>query len=399
MVCFDDDELADRALLLRRWGRRSEVQLFGSRKGVDAAVLLAPSTSDLEYDNLFIFDEVGWNFEPSELSAAFGLVQLDKLDDNLARRQRNFELTSGAASPAGRDLFTLPELTEGSRPAGTCSRSLINPDCGIRRAEFQQWMESHGVDTRMVWTGNAARQPAFRDRPHRRPARRAAQRRPGHGVGAGAPQQPRPGRRRLRLHRRVPSRVRQDAGAGLMAGRFAGRRALVTGASRGIGAGIAERLAAEGADVAITARTLDEHDHLPGSLTRPPTVSGRTARRSPSVVADLTDEDDRGPCCARGGGGAGRADRHPGEQRRSGHLRPARRTSRSRRRRLIFEANVHAPLDLAQAALPGMLAAGEGWIVTSPAPAPKLWPGPPVRVAAQRSTSPCTARRRRRSTG
>src|SRR5205085_9156617 len=35
MVCFDDDELADRALLLRRWGRRSEVQLFGSRRGVD----------------------------------------------------------------------------------------------------------------------------------------------------------------------------------------------------------------------------------------------------------------------------------------------------------------------------------------------------------------------------
>ncbi|HUS61387.1 MAG TPA: aminotransferase class I/II-fold pyridoxal phosphate-dependent enzyme, partial [Acidimicrobiales bacterium] len=35
MVCFDDDEMADQALLLRRWGRRSEVQLFGSKKGVD----------------------------------------------------------------------------------------------------------------------------------------------------------------------------------------------------------------------------------------------------------------------------------------------------------------------------------------------------------------------------
>ena len=38
---------------------------------------------------------------------------------------------------------------------------MINPDSGIRRAELQQWMESHGVDTRMVWTGNATRQPAF----------------------------------------------------------------------------------------------------------------------------------------------------------------------------------------------------------------------------------------------
>ena len=48
--------------------------------------------------------------------------------------------------------------------------------------------------------------------------------------------------------------------------RFAGRRAVVTGASRGIGAGIAERLAAEGAAVAIVARTLEAHDHLAGSL-------------------------------------------------------------------------------------------------------------------------------------
>ncbi|HEX8804813.1 MAG TPA: aminotransferase class I/II-fold pyridoxal phosphate-dependent enzyme, partial [Acidimicrobiales bacterium] len=114
MVCVDDDALADRALLLRRWGRRSEVQLFGSRKGVDTRFF---STIDgdvdaIEYDNLFIFDEVGWNFEPSELSAAFGLVQLDKLSGNLARRQRNFALTSEQVA-RWPHLFTLPRLTDG----------------------------------------------------------------------------------------------------------------------------------------------------------------------------------------------------------------------------------------------------------------------------------------------
>jgi CDP-6-deoxy-D-xylo-4-hexulose-3-dehydrase len=167
MVCFDDDALTDQALLLRRWGRRSEVQLFGSTKGVERS-FFSPIDGDLEYDNLFIFDEVGWNFEPSELSAAFGLVQLDKLADNLARRQRSFAITESyfAKHP---DRFTLPRLTEGVETGWHMFPVIIDAGSGIRRGDLQQWMERHGVDTRMVWTGNAARQPAFRDRPHRTP--------------------------------------------------------------------------------------------------------------------------------------------------------------------------------------------------------------------------------------
>jgi len=172
MVCFDDDAMADQALLLRRWGRRSEVQIFGSTKGVDKRFFSSIDEGpdgELEYDNLFIFDEVGWNFEPSELSAAFGLVQLDKLPDNLARRQRNFEIT-GSYFAKYPQLFTLPRLTEGIETGWHMFPVIINAEAGIRRSDLQQWMESRGVDTRMVWTGNAARQPAFRDKPHRQPA-------------------------------------------------------------------------------------------------------------------------------------------------------------------------------------------------------------------------------------
>ncbi|MBM3639384.1 MAG: DegT/DnrJ/EryC1/StrS family aminotransferase [Actinobacteria bacterium] len=167
MVCFDDDAMADKALLLRRWGRRSEIKLFGSQKTAGSR-FFSEIEGDLEYDDLFIFDEVGWNFEPSELSAAFGLVQLDKLNDNLARRQRNFDITSShfAKWP---QFFTLPRLTEGVETGWHMFPIIINKDSGIRRAEYQQFMESHGIDTRMVWTGNAARQPAFRNATFRQP--------------------------------------------------------------------------------------------------------------------------------------------------------------------------------------------------------------------------------------
>src|SRR4029079_3053223 len=109
MVCLDDDDLVDRCPLLRRWSGRSEAQIYGSRKGIDRR-FFSSIDGDIEYDNLFIFDEIGWNFEPAEFSAAFGLVQLDKLPDNLARRKRNFARVTRLCSQRS-DVFALPRTT------------------------------------------------------------------------------------------------------------------------------------------------------------------------------------------------------------------------------------------------------------------------------------------------
>src|SRR4051812_4833294 len=88
MLLVDDEGQRDRALMLRRWGRRSEVQFFGTRRGDHD---FWEDLDGISYDNQFIFDELAWNFEPSEMGAAFGLVQLEKLDANLARRRRTFD--------------------------------------------------------------------------------------------------------------------------------------------------------------------------------------------------------------------------------------------------------------------------------------------------------------------
>lgn len=163
MLCVDDDDLLDRALLLRRWGRRSEPKLFGSKRGDKR---FFSEIDGMEYDDLFIFDEVGWNFEPAEISAAFGVVQMRKLPLNLARRQRNFALLTEffAKHP---DVFVLPRLTAGIETGWHMFPILLKPESRVRRAEFQQHMQAQGIDTRMVWTGNVTRQPAFADKPHR----------------------------------------------------------------------------------------------------------------------------------------------------------------------------------------------------------------------------------------
>ena len=167
--------------------------------------------------------------------------------------------------------------------------------------------------------------------------------------------------------------------------RFEGRRALVTGSSRGIGAAIAERLAAEGADVVLTARTLDKHDHLAGSLTETAAWLEKYGTKVGMVVADLTSDDDRARIVPEA------------EEQLGGPVEILVNNAAAaiympladfplKRRRVIFEANVHAPLDLAQAVIPGMRAAGEGWIVNLSSGSAKHWQGPPFVMGSQGST-------------
>ena len=158
MVMVDDDDLRDRAVMLRRWGRRSELHFFGSRKRERD---FWEDLDGIHYDNQFIFDEVGWNFEPSELGAAFGLEQLRKLTDNLERRRRHFERYTEYFR-GHEDRFTLPRQLDGLETAWLGYPLMIRPDAGIVRADLQRFLDDRGVDTRTIWTGNVARQPMLR---------------------------------------------------------------------------------------------------------------------------------------------------------------------------------------------------------------------------------------------
>jgi citronellol/citronellal dehydrogenase len=170
-----------------------------------------------------------------------------------------------------------------------------------------------------------------------------------------------------------------------MAGRLAGRRALVTGASRGIGAGIAERLAAEGADVVITARTHEKHDHLAGSLLETQARLQGYGTTVAVVVADLTDEGDRQRIVPEAVEALGGSVEILVNNAAAAIYQPL-ADFPLRRRRVIFEANVHAPLDLAQAVVPPMREAGEGWIVNVSSGTARVWDGPPFELGSQGST-------------
>ena len=161
MLLLDDDQARDRALMLRRWGRRSEVQFFGTKKGQRD---FWEDVDGIRYDNQFIFDELAWNFEPSEMGAAFGLEQLKKLDENLGRRRRTFDAYT-AFFEAHPDTFLRPRQTAELETAWLGYPLVITEEAGFERPDLQLFLDGRGIDTRTIWTGNVSRQPMLRGRP------------------------------------------------------------------------------------------------------------------------------------------------------------------------------------------------------------------------------------------
>ncbi|EOM77489.1 SDR family NAD(P)-dependent oxidoreductase [Rhodococcus rhodnii] len=148
-----------------------------------------------------------------------------------------------------------------------------------------------------------------------------------------------------------------------MSGRFAGRRAIVTGASRGIGAAIAQRLAAEGAAVAIVARTVDDAGSgATGSLRRVAALIEGGGGTAASIGASLEDPESRGRIVPAAEAALDGPIDILVNNAAAAMFQPL-RDYPAKRAHLTFEVNVHAPLTLSQQVIPGMREQGEGWIV------------------------------------
>ena len=159
---------------------------------------------------------------------------------------------------------------------------------------------------------------------------------------------------------------------------LAGRTALITGASRGIGMAIAERFAAEGATVAVTARTVEPGtSRFEGSLEETVLAVTRNGGNAVALAADLSRPEERERLIQETQAVIGPIDILVNNAAVTFFTPIA--DFAPKRLRLMFEVQVYAPMDLAQRVLPGMVAAGQGWILNISSGAsrhPSLPPGP-----------------------
>ena len=163
MVCFNDKKIYDKAKLLRGWGRSSAV--FNESEGIKKRFNI--KVDGIPYDGKYIFHDIGYNFLPSEISAAFALEQLKKLPKNIKDRVRNFENLKNFFSKFP-DFFELPVQLKGLITPWLAYPVIIKSASKINRQKLQIFLERKNIQTRTIFTGNILRQPIMRKRKYKK---------------------------------------------------------------------------------------------------------------------------------------------------------------------------------------------------------------------------------------
>ncbi|KND50752.1 MAG: CDP-6-deoxy-D-xylo-4-hexulose-3-dehydrase [Parcubacteria bacterium C7867-001] len=166
MVCFHDQKRARRARILAAWGREST--MFGSHEqSEDIKLRFAGMLDGQTYDAKFLFTEIGYNFQSTEISAAFGLAQLAKLPRFAALRKKRFKELYAFAKKYER-FFILPKEHPQAKVNWLAFPFLLRPNVPFKREEITRYLEEMNIQTRPIFTGTVLRQPAFARIKHRK---------------------------------------------------------------------------------------------------------------------------------------------------------------------------------------------------------------------------------------
>ena len=114
------------------------------------------------YDHKYIYSHIGYNLKLTDMQAAIGVSQLEKLPGFIAARRRNFDVLAEALSDL-EDVLILPRATPGSEPSWFGFPIAVRPESGLSRGRIVRFLEDRRIGTRLLFGGNLVRQPAYKD--------------------------------------------------------------------------------------------------------------------------------------------------------------------------------------------------------------------------------------------
>ncbi len=166
-VITDDRRLARIVQSVRDWGRDCHCRHDSPPDGACGRRFewQIPGL-DAPYDHRYLFVEVGYNLKMTDVQAAIGLAQLEKLPDFVAARKRNFaRILEGLRSHE--EFLHLPAWSERADPAWFAFPITVRPGAPFIRRDLVNFLETRNVETRLLFAGNITRQPGYRHIPHR----------------------------------------------------------------------------------------------------------------------------------------------------------------------------------------------------------------------------------------
>lgn len=118
------------------------------------------------YDHKYTYTHLGYNLKITDMQAAVGLAQMDRLEEFIRTRKKNFQYLKTKLRELEKFLI-LPEATPGSDPAWFGFPITLRPEAGFKRVDLLKYLKQANVDTRLLFAGNITRQPYFKNQTYR----------------------------------------------------------------------------------------------------------------------------------------------------------------------------------------------------------------------------------------
>ena len=164
-VATNDDLLGQIIRSFRDWGRDCYCE-GGENNTCGKRFTQQFGTLPSGYDHKYVYSEIGYNLKMTDMQAAIGSAQIDKLPGFIETRKKNFNKIYDGLKDLESYLI-LPEATENSEPSWFCFILTVKENMGYSRNEIVEFLNQNNIETRNLFAGNLLRHPAYMDINHR----------------------------------------------------------------------------------------------------------------------------------------------------------------------------------------------------------------------------------------